>query len=46
MNTLLLTGITGFIGRSVAKSLVGQYKITALIRPNTDKKDMLNLKIR
>jgi nucleoside-diphosphate-sugar epimerase len=38
METLLLTGITGFIGKSVAKKLIGHYEITALIRPKTNKK--------
>jgi len=38
LETLLITGITGFIGKNVARLLVGNYQITALIRPNTDKK--------
>ncbi len=38
MEKLLITGITGFIGKSVATKLIGQYEITALIRPKTAKK--------
>lgn len=38
MKTILLTGITGLIGRSVAKKLYQNYHITAIIRPQTNKK--------
>jgi len=34
--TILLTGLTGFIGKRVAESLLADYDITAIIRPDTD----------
>jgi len=33
--TVLLTGITGFIGKKIAEQLLTDYDITAIIRPNT-----------
>ncbi len=35
MKTILLTGITGFIGKNVAKRLYQNYQITAIVRPST-----------
>jgi len=35
--TILLTGITGFIGRNLARELQQHYQLTALIRPKTAK---------
>ncbi len=39
MANILITGISGFVGKHTARELIkkGQHKITALIRPNTDK---------
>jgi len=34
--TILLTGITGFIGKKIAEHLLADFDITAIIRPNTD----------
>lgn len=36
MKRLLITGITGFIGKSVLSKIIDQYEITALIRPNSN----------
>ena len=33
--TILLTGLTGFIGRNVAREIMSEYHVTALVRPNT-----------
>lgn len=39
MAKLLITGITGFIGRNVLEAILDKdYKITAIIRPGTDKR--------
>jgi len=38
MKTVLLTGLTGFIGRNVARAIFQKYQVTAIVRPNTDKK--------
>jgi nucleoside-diphosphate-sugar epimerase len=35
MKTILLTGLTGFIGRHTTRALVEKYHITAIIRPDT-----------
>ncbi|MDD4155775.1 MAG: NAD(P)-dependent oxidoreductase [Candidatus Cloacimonetes bacterium] len=36
--SVLMTGITGFIGKHTALKIMKKYNITALIRPNTKKK--------
>jgi nucleoside-diphosphate-sugar epimerase len=35
--TVLLTGLTGFIGRNTARKIYHDFDITALVRPNTEK---------
>ncbi len=35
MKKLLITGITGFIGKNVARKIIDQYEVTALIRPKS-----------
>jgi len=34
--TILITGITGFIGKRVAEALASDYDLTAIVRPGTD----------
>ena len=41
---ILLTGITGFIGRYTARKIIDQYEITAIVRPGTDEKKYIEFK--